>query len=52
MCAYNSRHRLKIVEQPPSVWYKDEGGRDKCIQILAQLVDEHDTPVRSRYDII
>ena len=23
------RHKLKITEQPPDLWYKDEGGRDK-----------------------
>ena len=42
------RHRLRITEQPPSIWYKDEGGRDKCININGLLVDEHEQPVQGR----
>jgi len=42
------RHALKILDQPPPTWYKDEGGRDKCIAINAQLVDSHDAPVMNR----
>jgi hypothetical protein len=35
------RHRLRIrpESQPPAVWYKDEGGRDKCIEVTVDLVD-------------
>ena len=42
------RHRLHITEQPPAQWYKDEGGRDKCIALNALLLDEHDNPVQGR----
>jgi hypothetical protein len=30
------------------MWYKDEGGRDKCMTIAAVLVDENDQPVKTR----
>jgi hypothetical protein len=43
-----SRHRLKITQQPVPIWYKDEGGRDKTINVSAVLVDEHDQAVRNR----
>lgn len=35
------RHRLRIRSetQPPTVWYKDEGGRDKCMEVAVDLVD-------------
>lgn len=33
------RHRIKIMTQPPDVWYKDEGGQNKSIVITAKLVD-------------
>lgn len=42
------RHRLRITQQPPTTWYKDEGGRDKCISIHALLVDSEDRPVSGR----
>ena len=42
------RHRLRITQQPPTTWYKDEGGRDKCISIHALLVDSDDRPVHGR----
>ena len=42
------RHRLRITQQPPATWYKDEGGRDKCISIHAVLVDADDRPVHGR----
>lgn len=36
-------HKIKV--EPDSdweqVWYKDEGGRDKCMTIFASLVDRH-----------
>lgn len=42
------RHRLRITEQPPSIWYKDEGGRDRCMAITGLMVDEHEQPVQGR----
>jgi hypothetical protein len=42
------RHRL-IVEnrsQLPSLWYKDIGGKQNCIEILVKLIDEQNKPVR------
>lgn len=42
------RHRIRITQQPPSAWYKDEGGRDNCINISGLLVDEHEQPVQGR----
>jgi len=45
-----SRHKLSIRADPnfPKVWYKDEGGRDKFININAVLVDEHNAIVLER----
>lgn len=45
---FPSRYRLKMMEQPPSSWYKDEGGRDKCIALSAAMVDEYEQVVRGR----
>eukprot|EP00743_Colponemidia_sp_Colp-15_P004337 GILK01004678.1.p1 GENE.GILK01004678.1~~GILK01004678.1.p1 ORF type:complete len:635 (+),score=110.53 GILK01004678.1:234-2138(+) len=42
------RHRLVISQQPPDVWYKDEGGRDKCISLMCTLVDENNNLVKTR----
>lgn len=42
------RHRLKITKQPPTQWYKDEGGRDKCILIQGILEDQCGDPVKTR----
>ena len=42
------RHRLRITEQPPQLWYKDEGGRDRCMAITGLMVDEHEQPVQGR----
>jgi hypothetical protein len=33
------RYRLRFVEQPPDSWYKDEGGKDKCMVAVAQVED-------------
>jgi hypothetical protein len=35
------KYRLLIRRdsQPPAVWFKDEGGRDKCIEVAVDLVD-------------
>jgi len=32
----------------PKVWYKDEGGRDKCIEIMVQLLDSNNQVVTTR----
>jgi len=37
-----------VAEDWPEVWYKDEGGRDKCMQVTVRLVDQHNQPVLSR----
>lgn len=44
------RHRLKIQNPAtfPDIWYKDEGGRDKCIEIVVQLYDQHGNVVVDR----
>jgi hypothetical protein len=31
------KEKLKIVQQPPDVWFKDEGGREKCMAITLVL---------------
>jgi len=31
------REMLRIVEQPPEVWFKDEGGREKCMTVRLML---------------
>lgn len=33
------RLRIRADSQPPPIWYKDEGGRDKCIEVFVDLVD-------------
>eukprot|EP00471_Norrisiella_sphaerica_P001329 CAMPEP_0184491076 /NCGR_PEP_ID=MMETSP0113_2-20130426/19555_1 /TAXON_ID=91329 /ORGANISM="Norrisiella sphaerica, Strain BC52" /LENGTH=619 /DNA_ID=CAMNT_0026875275 /DNA_START=78 /DNA_END=1937 /DNA_ORIENTATION=+ len=44
------RHKLKIRPSPlfPSVWYKDEGGRDKFINVDAILEDQNRNLVLDR----
>ena len=37
-----------VTENWPQVWYKDEGGRDKCMQVIVRLVDREGQPVLSR----
>jgi hypothetical protein len=39
-------HKIKITpdEDFDSVWYKDEGGRDKCMTVVASLVDKNNVP--------
>lgn len=39
------KYRIKIDTQPPLNWYKDEGGRDKCMSVRGVLIDENDRPV-------
>lgn len=31
------KEKLAIVQQPPDVWFKDEGGREKCMAITLVL---------------
>ena len=36
------RYRLRILDETvPDVWYKDEGGRDKCIDLTVTLQDHN-----------
>lgn len=34
------QYRLTIDHTTPDIWYKDEGGRDKCIEINVNLVNK------------
>lgn len=31
------KEKLRIVQQPPDVWFKDEGGREKCMTVSLVL---------------
>lgn len=31
------KEKLQIVQQPPDVWFKDEGGREKCMVVVLVL---------------
>lgn len=31
------KEKLVIVQQPPDVWFKDEGGREKCMTVSLVL---------------
>ncbi|DBA02424.1 TPA: hypothetical protein N0F65_008638 [Lagenidium giganteum] len=42
------QHRLMIQENLPELWYKDEGGRDKCMTLPIFLVNEKNERVGSR----
>lgn len=44
------RHRLSIIEENSTTytWYKDEGGKDKCIELRVHLKDADDKIVRNR----
>jgi hypothetical protein len=50
------RHKLTVEDwdekerllTAPYVWYKDEGGKDKCIELKISLYDECDQKVLSR----
>lgn len=37
-----------VADEWPEVWYKDEGGRDKCMQVTVRLVDQRNQIVLSR----
>lgn len=42
------QHRLVIQDQLPDLWYKDEGGRDKCMTLPIFLVNEKNERVGNR----
>lgn len=42
------QHRLLIQENLPELWYKDEGGRDKCMTLPIYLVNEKNERVGNR----
>jgi len=42
------KHRLVLQDRPPDLWYKDEGGRDKCIALGVHLEDEKGNCVQGR----
>ena len=44
--------KLRLINQNseiPHVWFKDEGGRDNCIEVLLKLVDELEHVVCDRH---
>ena len=47
---YIVRHRIVIEEEnkSPYVWYKDEGGKEKCIELRVHMVDGDGNIVRNR----
>ncbi|KAG3086049.1 hypothetical protein PI125_g19051 [Phytophthora idaei] len=32
------KEKLQVVTQPPDVWFKDEGGREKCMTVALTLI--------------
>jgi hypothetical protein len=42
------QHRLLIQEKLPELWYKDEGGRDKCMTLPIYLVNAKNERVGNR----
>ncbi|CAM9384372.1 unnamed protein product, partial [Discosporangium mesarthrocarpum] len=34
------RSEISIIKEPPKCWYKDEGGKNNCIEIRAQVKDK------------
>lgn len=42
------QHRLIIQENLPDLWYKDEGGRDKCMTLPIFLMNEKNERVQNR----
>lgn len=47
-CLTRSRYKLKVTSKLPEKWYKDEGGRDKCMDVNVVLVDHLGRPVSTR----
>lgn len=39
MICFPFRYMLKVVSKLNEIWYKDEGGRDKCMDLMVQLVN-------------
>ncbi|DAZ96631.1 TPA: hypothetical protein N0F65_005810 [Lagenidium giganteum] len=31
------KEKLRIIQQPPEIWFKDEGGREKCMTVVLVL---------------
>eukprot|EP01035_Chromulina_nebulosa_P027528 gene27528-36221_t len=44
------RHKLRIIEENTSsyLWYKDEGGKDKCVDLRVCLTDENNAFIYNR----
>ncbi|EQC32092.1 hypothetical protein SDRG_10288 [Saprolegnia diclina VS20] len=42
------QHHLVVQDALPDVWYKDEGSRDKCLEIAVHLVDHTGARVKNR----
>ncbi|CAI5706470.1 unnamed protein product [Peronospora farinosa] len=42
------QHRLLVQEKLPELWYKDEGGRDKCMTLPIYLVNAKNERVGNR----
>jgi hypothetical protein len=40
--AVNDKIRITMEEEWENVWYKDEGGRDKCMEVYAGIYDKDD----------
>jgi hypothetical protein len=41
-------HRLIITASAPALWYKDQGGKENCIELPVQLIDQHSKLVKTR----
>ena len=43
-----TRDEKEVTLSSPYTWYKDEGGRDKCIELQVKLVDEKNRAILNR----
>ena len=43
-----STHQLVIQDKLPELWYKEEGGRDKCLDIPVNLINSKSELVQGR----
>lgn len=41
-------HRLVITSPAPSLWYKDQGGKENCIDLPVSLYDSNNNLVKTR----
>ena len=41
-------HRLMITSSAPSLWYKDQGGKENCIELPLSLYDSNNNIVKTR----